>query len=268
MKNTLQRVVVSYPGGNATAIVFDDVIGANKKLLNESLVQAWKLQFPNMPEIEQCCYVTRPKNQSAIARVEMFGGEFCGNAARSVARILAKNDKAGLIEASGARVPLRFVRKDNEVTLYMPRLKVKNLVMFTPEGAIVYLEGIVQVVIIDDTDTPDLRSILGRLLKDGRYNLASEKCVGVSFYNPKTKKADFCIWVREVETIFDETACGSGTCAIGIVRAIITKAPVELLVRQPSGEVITAIVNYSDNEIKDVSISGSVKILYEGELTL
>jgi diaminopimelate epimerase len=268
MKNVIQRIAIGYPGGNATAIVLDNVTTMDKKWLNKMILRNWQLRFPDLPEIEQCCYVTEPVNQEAIARVEMFGGEFCVNAARSVVKLLAKPRGTGLIEVSGAQQPLQFALNKKEVTLYTPGLKMRYPMISIPEGVLVYLEGIVQLVVVDEITPPNLHEILEKLLKDKRYNLASEKCVGVSFYNPTTGRADFCVWVREVETIFDETACGSGTCAIGIVQAAAARTSVTLPVIQPSGETITAKVKYINDEIKNISISGGVKILYQGEFAL
>jgi diaminopimelate epimerase len=98
--------------------------------------------------------------------------------------------------------------------------------------------------------------------------LADKPAAAVSYYDPISGKAAFCVWVNEVDTIFDETACGSGTSAIGIAVAVMRGASVELPVVQPSGETITTKAIYSAGTITKSFITGKVKVLYDGELKL
>lgn len=78
------------------------------------------------------------------------------------------------------------------------------------------------------------------------------------------------MWVKAVNTMFDETACGSGTCAIGVAAATTKKQNQKLEVIQPSGESITteARFNTESGEVIASSIAGKASILYDGELSL
>ena len=103
-------MAVAYPSGNTTAIVFDQLLSIERKVLNDSIMRSWKATNPAEPEIEQCCFLTPALSSEAVARVEMFGGEFCGNATRSAAWLVTGGeDYSGLIEVSGAENPLRSV---------------------------------------------------------------------------------------------------------------------------------------------------------------
>lgn len=262
----LDRLCVTYPSGNTTAVVFDDLLGDNRKMLNSQLMQAWKQRYPNEPEIEQCCFVTAPHQTGSIARVELFGGEFCGNAARSAAWLLTGGkDGAGLIEVSGVERPLRFKIVDGVVSLEMPLPVGGQLARYVADGTLVQLDGIAQLVIDRDMrerQTP--RSLLTRILADNMPGLASQAAVGVSYYDQESRKAEFCVWVNEVDTIFDETACGSGTCAIGVALALSRKRSVSLPVIQPSGENILSTALYKSGDVTASSIAGQVRILYDG----
>jgi histidine racemase len=267
MKKLIKRFVVAYPSGNTTAIIFDNLESIDKKQLNEAILKTWKAKYPDLPEIEQCCFIEKPSNPKSIARMQMFGGEFCGNASRSAVWLLTEGrNSPGYIEVSGTKELLAFQVKDREVTIEMPLPKYAKLVRSVPEGTLVQLDGITQLVVTDKTQRP--RTLLTTLLKDGKYSLAEQPAVGVSYYDKSSGRADFCVWVNTVDTIFDETACGSGTCAIGISLAVEAQNSVSLPVIQPSGETITTQAIFENGCVTRSSIAGKVRILYDGEFTL
>lgn len=265
MPQTLKRVTVAYPSGNTTAIVWDNLPVSIAPDLNESIMQGWTTISPGQPEIEQCCFVKQPNDPKSIARVEMFGGEFCGNATRSVIyQLSGGNDNQGLIEVSGCDRPLNFNLRNGVVELEMPTPKCQ-FVSRVNEGILVQLEGITQLVV--EPDQADLRSLLNSLLVTNSYGLAGEAAVGICAYDLGNKKARFCVYVKAVDTVFDETACGSGTSAIGIASAFNKNAPVSMDIIQPSGEIISTQAQEVEGVITS-KIKGLVKILYDGKYEL
>jgi ribosomal protein S18 acetylase RimI-like enzyme/diaminopimelate epimerase len=269
----LKRVAIAYPSGNTTAIVFDQLLNADRKALNDGLMHAWKAANGSQPEIEQCGFVTRARDPRAVVRVEMFGGEFCGNATRSAAWLVtAGQDYEGLIEVSGASELLWFQVKDGCVAVEMPIPRDDNLSRTVDEGTLIQLDGIAQIVVDDPSRLADRRprQLLDDLLRENKYDLANQPAVGVSYYDRASLKAKFCVWVKEMATIFDETACGSGTCAIGVAAAIAESASVRLAVIQPSGETISTEAEFGSGtrSVAKSLIYGSVTVLYDGRLTL
>jgi len=268
----LRRVAVAYPSGNTTAVVFDQRLLDDRKPLNVLLASAISRQLPEAPEVEQCCFVTLPQGSSAIARMEMFGGEFCANAARSVVWLVTGgNDYAGSLEVSGISKPLRFEVVAGSVQLEMPLSKQATIAEPVNEGVLVRLEGISHIVVTDQAmrcqRTP--RMLLLELLANAAYDLPNQPAVGVTYYHPQSFTADFCVWVRGVDTIFDETACGSGTSAIGIALASTAQQSIQTDVIQPSGETILTSADYDPNTgVTASSIAGTVKVLFDGGVTL
>ena len=264
----LERVAVAYPSGNTTAIIFDQLANYDPKDLNGQIMSAWKSQYPDQPGIEQCCVITQPQDIDAIARVEMLGGEFCGNATRSALWLLTGGRRrTGLVEVSGVDRPLIFSVRDKEVMLEMPLPRDSELVRRVDEGLLVQLEGIVQLVTSPQPNqTP--RRLLETLLKDNKYQLTKQPAVGMSVYDKETKQATFCVWVRDIDTMFDETACGSGTSAIGVAQAWEAGQPVALDIIQPSGETIRTEATIKPGTVDASFITGSVSILYDGPLEL
>lgn len=270
---SLKRAAIAYPSGNTTAVVFDQMLNADREELNSLLMTAWKKQEAGQPEVEQCCFVTMPKNKEAVARVEMFGGEFCGNATRSVIQLITEGkDYQGMIEVSGVDRPLNFNVRDGVIAVEMPLPQDGNLATKVAEGTLVRLDGIAQLVVTDamlqQNRAP--RELLTELLEQNKYGLSEQPAVGVTYYDKATKKAEFGVWVKEVNTVFDETACGSGTCAIGVASAIDAKQNQKLEVIQPSGESITteAAIDSASGEVVASNIAGKVSVLYDGELNL
>ncbi len=269
--NALKRTAIVCPSGNTTAIVFDKLLDTDRKSLNDRVMQAWECERPDEAEIEQCCFVTMPYSSDAVARVEMFGGEFCGNAARSAAWLVTGGkDYAGQIEVSGVDRPLEFTVKDGVVSVEMPLPASGELVTPVQEGCLVQLDGIAQLVVAkeDQQKCQTPRELLSRLLSENAYKLADQLAVGVSYYDQTSGKAEFCVWVKEVDTLFDETACGSGTSAIGIALASVRKASVELPVIQPSGGLIATTATFGASSVVKSQIAGTVSVLYDGELSL
>ncbi len=267
----LKRAAVLYPSGNTTAVVFDEPQRVGRKSLNRKILRAWKQLRPDKPEIEQCCFVMQSNLQGAIAKVEMFGGEFCANATRSVIWLLKKGrNSSGSIEVSGVDRPLSFEIKDRIVSLDMPLPQGKSFVRRVEEGILIQLDGIMQLVVIavDARRRQSPRQLLRALLSTNKYGLAKQFCVGVSYYNPRSNKAKFCVWIKEVDTFFDETACGSGTCAIGVALATMLESSVAFSVVQPSGERIDTVAMYQSGKVTKSRISGGVNKLYEGGLEL
>jgi ribosomal protein S18 acetylase RimI-like enzyme/diaminopimelate epimerase len=273
LPSKLRRVVVAYPSGNTTAILFDQLLDADRKALNDAIGKHLGHDRPGLPPAEQCCFVTLPRHPDATARVEMFGGEFCGNATRSVLWVVTGGaDADGLVESSGVPRPLRFEVRDGEVGLEMPLSTSPNAVRRVPEGVLVRFDGIAQLVVTDGAvragRTP--REMLGRSLSTNRHGLAGEPAAGVAFFDPATDAAEFCVWVREVETVFDETACGSGTSAIGVAVAALERRSVERRIAQPSGQHIVTHAEFdsSANTVSASWIRGAVRRLYDGEVQL
>jgi diaminopimelate epimerase/GNAT superfamily N-acetyltransferase len=273
--STLKRAAIVYPSGNTTAVVFDQMldVNVNREKLNRDVMEAWKERAVSQPEIEQCCFVTLPYDPRAVARVEMFGGEFCGNATRSVIQLLtAGADYQGMIEVSGVNRPLNFNVSAGSVAVEMPLPQSGEIAKEVTEGTLVQLDGITQLVVrdrdIQKQQTP--REMLYTLLKQDKYGLADQPAVGMTYYNPRTKKAEFAVWVNAVNTVFDETACGSGTCAIGVASALQRKQNQRLEVIQPSGESIVTEAAFDSETGKVVAsiIAGKVRVLYDGPLAL
>lgn len=95
------EVAVLDPAGNVTAIVLSDVQAAER-----ARIAAQLLRLPEL-RIEQAAFLTAPRCGGEI-RLEMMGGEFCGNALRCAGfyhalRTPARRGKPAFLPRSAGR---------------------------------------------------------------------------------------------------------------------------------------------------------------------
>lgn len=259
--------IVMKPGGNDTALFMGIVKDPKeRKKLNDVIMKFY-------PNVEQVGFIKLGENP----RLLMAGGEFCGNATRSTAW-LALEGKPGTIniQVSGVEKRLKAgVTKDGEAFSQMPIFsdfsKVKSDPR-NPENSIVEMEGITHLVTFDTKQIEGLseeeiknKSI--QMLKS--RGLDQEPAAGVIYAKDTGNewKIDPVVYVRAIDTLFYETACGSGTTALGLVLALKNKKSVkEILILQPSGLPIKISVEYTKEGFGKAQIQGPIEVMATGAL--
>ncbi|QQS39510.1 hypothetical protein IPM62_02770 [Candidatus Woesebacteria bacterium] len=240
------------PGGNDTALVTAMVKNVVLKgQINKMIMKA-------NPKVEQVGFVDK-KNKV----LEMAGGEFCGNATRA-ATYYFLGGKQGVLEIKTSGVKNRLlsgIKGNYEVWTRIPIYKDLKKITKIEIGYIVPMQGITHVV----TEIP-----IGENIKKQGFdiltslNLITKPAAGV-IYVSKTKgglKIDPVIWVRNIETLFYETACASGTAAVGLIQTLKQgKSINDLPILQPSQETISTTVGINKGKFETSTISGQVKIL-------
>ena len=105
-------------------------------------------------------------------------------------------------------------------------------------------------------------------LKEYAYNilkknkLLKEEAAGVMFIERKDGKIILSpvVFVKEINTLFYETACGSGSVAVGIYESFKNKGSVNIDILQPSGEYINVITSSNDSKIDNARIPIDYKV--------
>ena len=115
-------VVMADPAGNRTAIVRSGVPKGERTKVASAILADPVLKA------EQVGFETRPLYGGSLGRLEMAGGEFCGNAARSFGYLLCseKGIDHCKIEMSGTREQLEVIcdpdRETSAAQMPMPEL--------------------------------------------------------------------------------------------------------------------------------------------------
>ena len=192
---------------------------------------------PGVPQLAQPAKAAAPiRSQAHFA---MAGGEFCGNAARAAALLLAP--EGGTVALSGfsgllAPTVTALGGPDYEVSATFPGLTAPVRALgLRPEGpaALVDLGGIVHIVLIAPFPRAAkvYRAQHRRLCRD----LALTDRAAVIWCERAGENLTLhpLVWVRALDSFFYESACGSGTIAAAAVLG-------SGAYRQPSGQAIVA----------------------------
>ena len=198
--------------------------------------------------------------------LQMAGGEFCGNATRSaVYSYLGGKEGNMQIYVNSKDKIIAGVNKNQKAWCEIPIYNDRNVVTKKEEGIYsVRLKGITMLVIQDPVSKMYLkkRSNLKQIGKEliDKFGIENDTAVGVMFCEKEKDKMKInpIVWVKEIDTLFYETACGSGSTAVGMLEAYLKNKSQTIDILQPSGLTITVKVNY-DNEFQKAIILGDVE---------
>ena len=240
------------PGGNTTILldatqVQPEFRPACSNIVMHSLhLEAEQVGFIDWPEkteeLEKFNKSTNP-NKSAWAsekntsfahsqnlpRLSMMGGEFCGNACRSYAGVLALESGKplpwrGEISTSGIKTPLscfvQYYQGQIDAAINVPLSSQVSIEPFEG-GALVRLPGITHILLPGNEDhhlemTEDLKKCA--LNWKRKLNLLAEPAVGCIWFDFTKQGANMLplVWVRDTNSYCFETACGSGAIALAL----------------------------------------------------
>jgi len=288
------KVFECSPGGNDTYIV------QNQNLSREQYQPVNLFLLRHFPQFEQGGFFEPAADARAVARLQMAGGEFCGNAARAFGALLAQDylqerlfarlvkyhtvapSKNGLrfsIEVSGATEPLAVEVTPGatyQVALSVPVDRAPELVVETSlllerkrcGATVVNLEGISHVVLSGD-DIPFraapewYRSVIREVIT--QLGLSEKPAVGLLWVTEQegSPRLDPVVWVRGTDTCMYESACGSGSVAVALAKRS-TGGGRLVQVCQPSGSVLDVSIDDTDTLRLSAKLSGPV--LLRGEI--
>lgn len=211
------------PGGNITLLVTSAVDPNLRAELSRKILNSGKT------DAEQIGFVARPVNPQALGRLEMMGGEFCGNAARAFACYLAIINKLNLpvklsLEMSGYNGLLQTWVENELVWARMPG---PISVCQWDNGTIVRMPGITHYIIDGKPD----KNLVDTLIE--RYGKSGPEALGVLFVQGDDMTP--AVYVEKTGSLFWESSCGSGTAACAATRCARLGRDCEVRLKQPGG---------------------------------
>lgn len=255
-------VAVLDPAGNVTAIVCSDVPAAER-----ARVAAQILRLPELG-IEQVAFLTAPRSGGEI-RLEMMGGEFCGNALRCAGFYQAlRNGEQGkscvLAEISGADgvQPVMADTAEGTASTVMPLpLSVQPAGWADVQAARVTFAGITHFVI--DCAQPD-ETLVQRAIAAA----PEASAVGAIFLDRAHGSIKPVVFVRETASCVAENSCASGSVAAAVVlTADFADGITEIGIGQPGGTLEVG-VQRTDGAVTGLSIGGAVRLTQTLTVTL
>jgi diaminopimelate epimerase len=269
------EIVTASPAKNITVFVLNQIndreerAALSKALLGDRRFKAEQIGFISPPSIGE---------REGLWHLEMMGGEFCGNAARSFGLFAAQ--RQGLrgkqkfaVSVSGANGPVTVeVELDAggagsgwaAAEMPLPR----SCVFLDYKGkslpALVF-DGITHVIARgikgDKKNFYAIKDLIERKL-DPSKDRASLAAIGVMFYDEALAFMTPAVYVRETDSLVFESSCGSGTAAFAAWEA--PEAPLDtqngerlISVKQPGG-VIDAVVKKAQGKTVAIFIGGPV----------
>ena len=218
---------------------------------------------------DQVGYYTLPTDGQP-ARLDMMGGEFCLNATRALAFLLAHLDhldRNGLltyISVSGLQKPA-VCRVIDQVAwtavdfFYLPKIRI-----LSPKVWLIRLPGICHIVHLDPQPSENTRSYCQSLL--ATLDLEQENAVGFLWLDVQKMELTPLVWVRLTNSLIQESACGSGSLACALL--LHKQQGLTCLdLKQPSGQSLSLNFEQVGTSLR-IWVGGPVKLLAMGELFL
>lgn len=255
-------VAVLDPAGNVTAIVCSDVPAAER-----ARVAAQILRLPELG-IEQVAFLTEPRSGGEI-RLEMMGGEFCGNALRCAGfyqalRTGAQGKSCVFAEISGAdgAQPVMADTAEGTASTVMPLpLSVQPAGWADVQATRVTFAGITHFVI--DCAQPD-EALVQRAIAAA----PEASAVGAIFLDRAHGSIKPVVFVRETASCVAENSCASGSVAAAVVlTADFADGITEIGIGQPGGTLEVG-VQRTDGAVTGLSIGGAVRLTQTLTVTL
>lgn len=270
----LQRVSIVRPGGNDTAIVWDNIPRRQQGDIASSIQKTY-------PGVEQVMFIERNPENGRI-RGQMAGGEFCGNATRSLGYLLLDGKDGTIdVEVSGANRPMTVVVKNGQAMTEIPVKPDLESIKALPSGeTIANLDGISHLITRDDqqigqrlnsiSDLETRKLEVKKVLDEVGLSKEPASGVMVTSERPDGKlRLDPYVYVRDTGTLYYETGCGSGSTAIGLSQAKANSQSVDSLeIIQPSGLPLVVSVQRGETAFKQATVNGPVEVMFDSRMYL
>ncbi|MDO5376918.1 MAG: hypothetical protein Q4G52_01165 [Clostridia bacterium] len=239
------RIFRADPAGNLTGFVLSPVHSQERAGLAARLMA-------QDPSIEQVAFIDEASLSGPLPRMDMMGGEFCGNATRSFALYAAKRRAEGertlLVSVSGAGEPVRVWADAGREMAYadmpLPR-GVQRIRIGGGEVPVVYMEGIAHAVLLgEEPSQARAREVLEAMPREDAQGVLF---AGEGHLTP-------LVYVRATNTCVWEGSCGSGSVALAWLLALDAQdgehayaftepgGVLEVRVRAERGKIVRAVM--------------------------
>lgn len=217
---------------------------------------------PDALNCEQAGYVFLQKR-----RMRMAGGEFCVNATRSFGAWLASREQLARAEysvtVSGWPTPVQLHADQLEEGLWMAAagLTLSDCSFEDcAHGPVVHLPGISHLLVRAGRGGTPGKDTARRLMED--CGLVKRDACGVIWYEragSSWKMTPF-VYVRALDTLYAEGACGSGALALALALRSEGERSTDFSLAQPSGGTLAVCLADEGSAV----VSGEVSLVCEG----
>ncbi len=231
------KIVRADPAGNITLFVLDPVEREERTAIASKLMEdpRWGAQ--------QVAFLCAPR-MGGEGRMEMAGGEFCGNAARAFGMLAAKRRGGGgraLVEVSGADRPVEvdadLAAGTAQAEMPLP-VWVRDRAVDGRSGVVVNLGGIAHLVVEGERPSLEFFGKAEPLFRD----IPGLNAYGVMFLDPERGELTPLVKVPAAGTLVWEGSCGSGSLAAAVAQSRGRDGAFSARYSQPAGTVTARVV--------------------------
>ena len=237
------------PAGNITALVIGD------KYTHDERKQINNMIMDRNKEVEQVGFLSEDK-----AKLTMAGGEFCGNATRCATYYYLNEKIIDEIEINKRKIKVGKDKLEN-IWCEIP-IDNYNINKLEDELYKVILDGITIIVarkILEKDYSEEELKVKAREIVNS-YDDEINNAIGVMFLNKKDNeiKINPIVFVKTINTIFYENACGSGTIAVTMLDAILLNKSNKYIIWQPSGEILETDITVENGKVLKAVLRGEI----------
>lgn len=203
-----------------------------------------------------------PPQQGGTGRIQMMGGEFCGNATRSFGYLLSMlsplRPQNVLVEISGAAAPLlvEIDHKKGTCKTQMPLLVATKVITYQEETfAAMIFDGIVHTIVSGEPRTETfVRGLIAAVQK-----LVASDAYGVMFLAGENRLVP-AVYVCDTDSLVWESSCGSGSMACATHLALSQPDGIYHYAFHQPGGIIEATVGIEKGKVRLCQMGGPVEI--------
>lgn len=261
------------PTENMTILVESSVSRSQHATISKRL-----MAYSNI-NAEQVGFIEPAGDTNALERLQMMGGEFCGNATMSIAAFYAwkhqldlSQDKVLLFEVSGSHHPVscQVSKKANgyvvRVDMPLPsQIEQKEIVLDSRMCQIsrIAFQGITHYIVPADLLQHQPNAYAKELIATLSES-ETEDAIGILFYYAHLSQLVPLIYIKSIQSEIWERGCGSGTAAVGAYLAYQRQTSIhEEIIKQPGG-FIQVDADCTEENMKRISITGVVEVVARG----
>lgn len=233
---------------------------------------------------EQVGFIEKTANESsgACLRLEMMGGEFCGNATRALAAALVYRNHCSIVsegktknlklEVSGIQEEIQCEvleknDKNYQSSIMMPMHKnIRSHEMVfekkTYVGTLVEFSGIMHYVI---EGVPKSKRVPFFEALKNTVNIKAYDAFGIMYFEKNRSYITPLVYVKATDSLIWERGCGSGSTAVGIALSYENKSSVDVEIKQPGGS-LRVTTTWHGNDVETARLDGEVTVVAEGVL--
>lgn len=239
------KYMIYNPAGNITALVIGDKYSVEqKRIINNEIMM-------KEPKVEQVGFLSNED-----VKLTMAGGEFCGNATRCAVSYYIKKQKSLEIQINNQKLQAGMDENENiwcEIPIEQYKIAELDKNIYK-----VILKGITIIVIKNIKQNNNLKQLAKKII---RYYNIDDEAVGVMFENKIKEYIEIypVVWVKNINTLFLENACGSGTIGVTMLESYLNKESNKYSIKQPSGEFLDTEITIKNNIITKAILKGKIK---------